>query len=97
MHRSPERSGKGRILTRSDSTPSKNIMSALMMMKGKSGLQHPISVNLTKYARKSCSSLKRTNNEAENKDTWDEEGRGCRQQGRRAGRAGAARQLRGCC
>ena len=59
MHRSPERSGKERILTRSDSTPSKNIMSALMMMKGKSGLQHPISVNLTKYVRKSCSSLKR--------------------------------------
>ena len=59
MHGSPERSGKGRILTRSDSTPSKNIMSALMTMKGKSGLQHPISVNLTKYVRKSCSSFRR--------------------------------------
>jgi hypothetical protein len=59
MHRSRERSGKEIILTRSDSTPSKNIMSALMTMKGKSGLQHPISVNLTKYVRKSCSSFRR--------------------------------------
>ena len=59
MHRSPERSGKGRILTARDLTSSKNIMSALMMMKGKSDLQHPISVNLTKYVRKSCSSFRR--------------------------------------
>ena len=48
MHRSRELSGKEIILTRSDSTPSKNIMSALMTMKGKSGLQHPSSVNLSK-------------------------------------------------
>jgi len=42
-----ERSGKEIILTRSDSTPS-NIMSALMTMKGTSGLQQPSSVNLSK-------------------------------------------------